>query len=56
MNRLTEVHRIHTILAILNTIVIMSNFEILQSDEHNLYIFTFKQILTETKNALKSKH
>ena len=55
IRQLGEMHRINTVLSVLNTVLILGEFRNLQSDLQNVFIFTFSRVVEETKEALKSK-
>lgn len=55
IQQLLQVHRINTILSVVNSILILSSFQVLCEQMHNLYIHTFRKILDETKTAFKTK-
>ena len=56
ISQLSETHRLNTILSIINTLLVLTNFTTLENDSHNLFIYVFRNILNETKTAIKAKH
>lgn len=49
-------HRLITIEAILNTLVILNDAQPLSEELQNMYVFVFKKVIEETKTCLKSRN